>query len=87
MSLSWFYWFIIAVLFCAPLVIPAAALRQLSKEIDQNEKFPMPDQHQVYWHIRHNREDIKSIYLMIVVGFSIIIVLLVLIAAKLHVFD
>jgi hypothetical protein len=69
------------------IIIPVIARNQLSKEIDQNEKFPTPEQHQVYWHVRHNREDIKTIYFMIVIGFSVVILLLVLIANKLHVFD
>ena len=68
-------------------IIPVIARSQLSKEIDQNEKVPTPEQHQVYWHVRHNREDIKTIFFMIVIGFSVVILLLVLIANKLHVFD
>jgi hypothetical protein len=71
----------------APFILQAIALNSLGKEIDKNEKFETPEQHQVYWHIVHNREDIKAIYYMVLYGFVIIIAFLWLIANKLHVFD
>jgi len=37
-------------------------------------------EHQVYWHVVHNRQDIKAIYFMVLWGFAIIIALLWLIA-------
>jgi hypothetical protein len=68
-------------------ILQASALHSLGKEVDKNEKFDIPEQHQVYWHIVHNREDVKAIYYMVLYGFVIVIAFLWLIANKLHVFD
>jgi hypothetical protein len=80
---SW-WWLIIGPGFMA---VSFAANRQLSKEIDANEKFARPDELQVAWHVRHNRHDIIYLSHLVVLGFFIVIVLLTLIANKLHVFD
>jgi len=40
---SWWLWLILSVLFYTPTIVSVIARRQLSKEIDQNEKFPTPD--------------------------------------------
>ena len=68
------------------VAISVSASRQLSKEIDTNEKFARPDEQQVAWHVRHNREDIIYLSRLVFHGFFIVIVLLFLIANKLHVF-
>jgi hypothetical protein len=57
------------------------------KEVDGNEKFAKPEEHQVFWHVVHNRQDIKSIYFATYFGFAIVIALLLRIAQKLNAFS
>jgi hypothetical protein len=76
-----------ALIIVVPFILQAMAMHSFGREIDKNEKFDTPEQHQVYWHAVHNRQDIKAIYFMVWFGFMIIIAFLWLIANKLHVFD
>jgi len=77
----------VALLIVIPFIFSSMANHQFGREVDKNEKFDTPEQHQVYWHVVHNRQDIKAIYFMVFYGLMIIIMFLWLIANKLHVFD
>jgi hypothetical protein len=76
-----------ALIIVAPFIISMMSMHSFAQEVDKNEKFETPEQHQVYWHMVHNRQDIKAIYYMVFYGLMIIIAFLWLIANKLHVFD
>jgi hypothetical protein len=76
-----------ALIIIGPFILQAMAMHSFGREVDKNEKFDTPEQHQVYWHVVHNRQDIKAIYFMVGFGFMIIFAFLWLIANKLHVFD
>jgi hypothetical protein len=76
-----------ALIFLVPFIFSFMSMHSFSREVDQNVKFDTPEKHQVYWHVVHNRQDIKAIYFMVFYGLMIIIAFLWLIANKLHVFD
>lgn len=76
-----------ALFFIAPFMLSAVSLHSFGREVDANEKFETPEEHQVYWHVVHNRQDIKAIYHMVFFGFAFVIGLLWLIANKLHAFE
>lgn len=77
----------IALIFLVPFIISFMSVHSFGREVDHNVKFDTPEEHQVYWHIVHNRQDIKAIYYMVFYGLMIIVAFLWLIANKLHVFD
>jgi hypothetical protein len=77
----------LALFILVPFILQAMAMHSFGREVDKNEKSDTPEQHQVYWHVVHNRQDIKAIYFMVWFGFMIILAFLWLIANKLHVFD
>jgi hypothetical protein len=84
---SWLWLIIFPGLLAIIFFANFSAQRQLSKEIDANEKFDRPDDLQVAWHVQHNRQDIIYLCHLVLFGFFIVIMLLVSIANKLHVFD
>ena len=84
---SWWWLIIISLISPGLIALSIFAQRQLSKEIGANEKFTRPDEQQVAWHVQHTREDIIYLCYLVLLGFVIVIVLLCLIANKLHVFD
>jgi hypothetical protein len=68
------------VFFIVLFIVPAMAT--FGREADKNVKFDTPEEHQVFWHVVHNRRLLHGR-----IGFMIAISLLWLIANKLHVFD
>jgi hypothetical protein len=72
------------ILFFLFFVTPCGfSLWSFGKEFDDNKKFDIPEEHQVFWHVVHNRQDIKQIYTMTYYGFGTVIALLLWIAQKL----
>jgi len=71
-------------LFLAPLLISSLSTHSFDKEVERNEKFATPEERQVFWHVVHNRQDIKTIYFVTYFGFAIVIALLLRIAQKLN---
>jgi hypothetical protein len=73
---SWWWVIIVPGLVAISVSASVSAERQLSKEIDNNEKFARPDEQQVAWHVRHNREDIIYLSRLVYLCFFIVIVLI-----------
>jgi hypothetical protein len=69
--------------FVTPIFQSWFSLWSFGKEVDGNKKFETPEEHQVFWHVVHNRQDIKAIYFMTSSGFATVIALLLWIAHKL----
>ena len=85
-SVAW-SWGWAPILFLGPVVLKVFSDNQFDKELTANAKFATPDDHQVRWHISHNRQDVILLHHTVWCGFAIVIWILVGIANKLHIYD